>query len=56
MVTIKWLPEALDDLQRLHAFIEPHSPEAARRAVNTLIDAADSLAEFPAKLFFDEPP
>lgn len=49
MPTIKWLPEALDDLQRLHAFIEPHSPEAARRAVNTLIDAADSLVEFPEK-------
>ena len=49
MPTIKWLPEALDDLQRLHAFIEPHSPGAARRAVNTLIDAADSLVEFPEK-------
>ena len=49
MATIKWLPEALDDLQRLHAFIEPHSPGAARRAVNTLINAADSLAEFPEK-------
>ena len=49
MATIKWLPEALDDLKRLHAFIEPHSADAARRAVNTLIDAADSLAEFPEK-------
>ena len=49
MATVKWLPEALDDLKRLHAFIEPHSPAAARRAVDTLIEAADSLAEFPEK-------
>ena len=49
MATIKWLPEALDDLKRLHAFIQQHSPDAARRAVNTLIDATDSLAEFPEK-------
>ena len=31
MATVKWLPEALDDLKRHHAFIEPHSPDAARR-------------------------
>ena len=49
MATVKWLPEALDDLKRLHAFIEPHSPAAAKRAVDTLIEAADSLAEFPEK-------
>ena len=49
MATVKWLPEALDDLKRLHAFIEPHSPTAAKRAVDTLIEAADSLAEFPEK-------
>ncbi len=49
MATVRWLPEALDDLKRLHAFIEPHSPDAAGRAVNTLIDAAETLAEFPEK-------
>ena len=49
MATVKWLPETLDDLKRLHAFIEPHSPAAARRAADTLIEAADSLAEFPEK-------
>lgn len=49
MATVRWLPEALDDLKRLHAFIEPHSPDAAKRAVNTLIDAAEKLAEFPEK-------
>ncbi len=49
MVILKWLPEALDDLKRLHAFIEPHSPDAASSAVNTLIEAAESLQEFPEK-------
>jgi len=49
MPILKWLPDALKDLKRLHAFIEPHSPQAAISAVNTLIDAANSLAEFPEK-------
>jgi plasmid stabilization system protein ParE len=46
MAILKWLPDAPDDLKRLHAFIEPHSLQAATRAVNTLIEAADTLAEF----------
>jgi plasmid stabilization system protein ParE len=49
MSNLRWLPDALDDLKRLHAFIEPHSPQAAVRAVNTLIEAADFLLEFPEK-------
>ncbi len=49
MAILKWLPEALDDLKRLHAFIEPHSSDAASRAINTLIEAAESLQEYPEK-------
>ena len=49
MAVVRWLPEALDDLKRLHAFIEPHSPQAASRMVDTLVEAAESLAEFPEK-------
>lgn len=49
MAIVRWLPGALDDLKRLHAFIEPHSSTAASRAIDTLIDAAASLAEFPEK-------
>ena len=49
MALVRWLPEALDDLKRLHAFIEPHSPKAAIRAIDTLIAAAESLANFPEK-------
>jgi len=47
MAIVRWLPDALDDLKQLHAFIERHSPTAASRAVDTLIDSAESLAEFP---------
>jgi toxin ParE1/3/4 len=47
MACVKWHPGALDDLKRLYAFIEPHSPAAAKRAIVTLIEATDQLAEFP---------
>ncbi len=49
MPVVKWLPEALDDLKRLHAFIEPHSRKAAKNAVETLIEAVDGLIRFPEK-------
>lgn len=49
MARIRWLPDALDDLRRLFEFIEPHSPQAAVRAVDTLVEAAESLGEFPEK-------
>lgn len=49
MISIRWLPKAKDDLQRLYDFIEKHNPDAAARAVNTLVDAADALIEFPEK-------
>lgn len=49
MARIVWLPEARDDLQRLFDFIEPHSRDAATRAINTLIDSAETLRDFPEK-------
>lgn len=49
MAAVRWLPEALDDLKRLHEFLELHSSRAAVRAVDTLIEGAESLAEFPEK-------
>lgn len=49
MAAVRWLPGALDDLGRLHAFIEPHSPKAAKRAIDALIEAAGDLKEFPEK-------
>lgn len=49
MVKVIWLPEALEDLKRLHAFIEPHSQAAASRVVDALIDSAETLAVFTEK-------
>ena len=49
MVIVRWLPDALVDLKRLHAFIEPHSPAAASRAIDALIESAETLGEFPEK-------
>jgi len=44
-----WLPEAQDDLARLYEFIQPHSADAAARAIVTLIEAAEALCAFPEK-------
>lgn len=44
---IKWVPEAQDDLRRLHAFILPHSSDAADKAISTILSAVDHLGEFP---------
>jgi plasmid stabilization system protein ParE len=47
MAIVKWLPGALKDLKRLHEFIGQHSPVAASRAIDSLIESAASLTEFP---------
>ncbi|MGH1353601.1 MAG: type II toxin-antitoxin system RelE/ParE family toxin [Thalassovita sp.] len=49
MADLIWLPEAREDLQRLFDFIEPHSPDAAARAVNTLVTSAETLRDFPQR-------
>ena len=49
MARLTWLPDAKDDLQRLYEFIEPHSQDAAARAVQRLVSAAQTLIEFPQK-------
>ena len=49
MIRVRWLPGALDDLKRLQAFIEPHSPVAAARAVAALVEAAGTLSDFPER-------
>lgn len=48
-MTISWLPDAVDDLKRLHDFLQPHSPAAAVRVVTALVEAAETLIEFPEK-------
>jgi len=44
---MKWLPEALEDLERLYRFLEERSPEAARRAAAEINQGADRLSETP---------
>ena len=46
---LRWLPDSLEDLKHLYVFIKPHSPDTAKRAVDTLIKAGDTLTEFPEK-------
>jgi len=44
---IVWLPEAQGDLRRLHEFIAQHSPDAAARAVQAIVESVDVLSAFP---------
>ncbi len=48
MSEIKWLPEALTDFERLHDFVYSHSPEAAAKIAQTLLDGAQLLRTSPA--------
>ena len=48
MSQIKWLPEALADFERLHEFVHGHSPDAAARVAQTLLDGAQLLRTSPA--------
>ena len=56
MPTVKWLPEALDDLERLFAFLQEKSPPAAARAAATIRQGADLLVTMPrlGRLMADE--
>ncbi len=47
MAELKWLPEALDDLERLFAFLRERNPVAATRAAQTILDGADLLMTSP---------
>ena len=47
MASLYWLPEAQNDIQRLHEFLHEKNAEAAQRMVNTILDGADKLLSFP---------
>lgn len=49
MAKLVWLPEAKVDLQRLYEFIEPYNQDAAARAMQRLVAAAQTLIKFPQK-------
>jgi len=44
---IKWLPEALADVERLNAFLHEKSPDAAARAAKAIMDGAGFLQSIP---------
>jgi toxin ParE1/3/4 len=44
---LKWSETALADVTRLRRFIEPHSPEAARRVAEALKKGAALLIDHP---------
>jgi toxin ParE1/3/4 len=44
---LRWLPEAVLDLQRLDRFLRPHNPDAANRSILRIRDAAERLLDFP---------
>ena len=43
MPALKWLPEAVSDLVRLHAFLSELSPEAGRQMAAVLLEGAEKL-------------
>lgn len=47
MPRLKWCPNALRDVARLHDFSHPKSPDAAKRAVKAIREAGKTLAGHP---------
>jgi plasmid stabilization system protein ParE len=45
--TLIWSPAAQADLIRLRQFIEPHNPDAARNAAQSLKKAANLIIQHP---------
>ena len=44
---ISWLPEALDDIERLYGFLLEKDAPAAERAMRTISSGSDKLEDFP---------
>jgi len=44
---LTWLPEAKEDIARLHEFLKHKNSDAASRMVNLLLTGADQLSDFP---------
>lgn len=47
MAEVIWLPEAIAALDEVRAYIRQFNPDAAERLVSRLIDAGNSLVDFP---------
>jgi len=44
---IKWLPEALADIERLYRFLHDKNSDTAARAARAIIDGANALGAMP---------
>jgi len=42
-----WLAEAIEDIARLHHFLEANNPEAAVRAAHVILNGAEQLVAVP---------
>ena len=47
MPRLKWTPQSLSDVARLHDFLAPESNDAAKRAVNAIRQGVKLLGKFP---------
>ena len=47
MAAVVWLPEALEDVLRLHEFLAANNPEAAGRAIERIAQVARQLQDLP---------
>lgn len=47
MTTLKWLPEALADIERLYSFLEEKDGQAAARAAQCILEGAEVLKQSP---------
>jgi plasmid stabilization system protein ParE len=47
MPRLKWSPQALRDVARLHQFLAPKSEQAAQRAVKTIRQGVKTLGKQP---------
>jgi len=47
MAEVKWLPEALDDLERLYQFLYVKNPDSASRAAAIVLGGAKLLKTSP---------
>ena len=47
MLQLIWTPPALQDVARLHAFLAPKNPDAARRAVRAIRQGVQTLGAHP---------
>lgn len=47
MTTIKWLPEAVADIERLYGFLKEKDSEAAARAAGRILEGVSILKESP---------